>query len=565
MISTNKASIGRYEILGEIGRGAMGVVYKARDPHIDRIVAIKTISLFDLEPADEKEYRERFQQEARTAGRLSHPGIVAIFDVGADPETNAPYIVMEYIAGSSLTKLLADEHGKMPMSPALQMVEEVAEALDYAHSEGVTHRDVKPANILLTPEGRAKLADFGIARLDQSHLTLPGRLMGSPAYMAPEQMRGEDVDGRSDLFSLGVVLYRLSTGYRPFQGNSTATVCYKLLRQDPLPPSALNSDLPPELDEFLVRAMAKDPDRRFQTGNEMADALRNLRQIVELKQDPLEPLRRIIDRTGVSHAPPALPREPLIFEVPLPEFEVVSQPEPVVTPVAAKVVATNIAVKKPDPWLKYALVAAPVVALLAGSLLWSAHRHANAAAQEAREIQARTAVVPAAPTQPSLPAAAVEEAPSAKTPLARVDRPAQKKRVRPTAESKATEANAKPSGDSEQPIVVHNMELAKLDVLIEHGFEDATATVLVDQKPIYSQQLHGESKRRALLFRRTSGKDSGTISLLPGKHDIVVRVQSPDDSYDASETLSAGFAQGSKRVLHIRCDKKKNKLDAVIQ
>jgi len=237
MISTNKAYIGRYEILGEIGRGAMGVVYKARDPQIDRTVAIKTISLFDLEPADDQEFRERFQQEARTAGRLSHPGIVAIFDVGSDPETNTPNIVMEYIAGSSLSKILLEDHGKVSLDPALQLVQEVAEALDYAHNEGVTHRDVKPANILLTPDGRAKLADFGIARLDQSQLTLPGRLLGSPAYMAPEQMKGEATDGRSDLFSLGVVLYRLSTGYRPFQGNSTATVCYKLLRQDPLPPS----------------------------------------------------------------------------------------------------------------------------------------------------------------------------------------------------------------------------------------------------------------------------------------------------------------------------------------
>ncbi|HEX4487936.1 MAG TPA: serine/threonine-protein kinase [Terriglobales bacterium] len=563
MISTNKASIGRYEILGEIGRGAMGVVYKARDPHIDRIVAIKTISLFDLEPADEREYRERFQQEARTAGRLTHPGIVAIFDVGADPETNAPYIVMEYIAGSSLTSVLADDRGKLPLSPALRMVEEVAEALDYAHSEGVTHRDVKPANILLTPEGRAKLADFGIARLDQSHLTLPGRLMGSPAYMAPEQMRGEDVDGRSDLFALGVVLYRLSTGYRPFQGNSTATVCYKLLRQDPLPPSALNSDLPPELDEFLVRAMAKDPDQRFQTGKEMAAALRELRQIAELKQDPLEPLRRIIDRTGVSHAPEVPAREPLIFEVPLPELEAVSTPAPVANPVVAKVVVTKIAVKKPDPWLKFALVAASAVVLLAGGLIWSAHRHANAAAQEAQEIQARTAVVSPPPAQVQQAAVDIENTPPAKASAAKADRPVQRKRTRTVFETKTTEAAA--SADSEQPIVVHNMDLAKLDVVIEHGFDNATATVLVDQKPIYSQELHGESKRRALLFRRTSGRESGTINLLPGKHDIVVRVQSPTDSYDASRTLSEGFAQGSKRVLHVKCDKKKNKLDAVIQ
>jgi serine/threonine protein kinase len=571
MISTNKASIGRYEILGEIGRGAMGVVYKARDPHIDRVVAIKTISLFDLEPTDEKEYRERFQQEARTAGRLSHPGIVAIFDVGADPETNAPYLVMEFIAGSSLTKLLADDHGKLPLPAALQIVEEIAEALDYAHSEGVTHRDVKPANILLTPEGRAKLADFGIARLDQSHLTLPGRLMGSPAYMAPEQMRGEAVDGRSDLFALGVVLYRLSTGYRPFQGNSTATVCYKLLRQDPLPASALNSDLPPELDEFLVRAMAKDPDQRFQSGKEMAVALRELRKIAELKQDPLEPLRRIIDRTGVSHAP-VVPKEPIIFEIPLADIGADAPSK--VPNVDAKqlsppsVVAAKLSAKKPDPWLKIALVAAPVVAILAGALLWGAHRHAVSAAQEAQEIQGKTSapVVPVAsavqPDQPPVPAIGDHPLPAAPV---KNERPVQRKRARPITDVKSADAAGNASEPSEQPIVVHHMDFAKLDVVIEHGFEDATVSVLVDQKPLYSQELHGESKRRALLFKRTQGKESGSINLLPGKHDIVVRVQSPADGYDASKTLSEGFSQGSSRVLRIKCDKHKNKLDAVIQ
>ena len=575
MISVTKASIGRYEILEEIGRGAMGVVYKARDPQIDRIVAIKTISLLDLEPADEKEYRERFQQEARTAGRLSHPGIVAVFDVGSDPETNAPYIVMEYIAGSSLSKLLTEDHGKLPLEPALQMVQEVAEALNYAHSEGVTHRDVKPANILLTPEGRAKLADFGIARLDQSHLTLPGRLMGSPAYMAPEQMKGEEVDGRSDLFSLGVVLYRLSTGYRPFQGNTTATVCYKLLRQDPLPPSALNAELPPALDDFLSRAMAKDPSQRFQTGEEMALAIQSLRHGIETRQDPLAPLRRLIDRTAVSQIP-VLPPESPVFEVPLAAAE---------SPVTSLVVAAppRPPVRDAQAWRKPALVAALFVVVLGGLLFWATHRTQSSvtqkqtssaqprtqAAQPPQMVQdARAALQPAPvhlekhmvrPPAPK-PAAAKSTDPD-RTGDARLHR----KNLRAGSDSEPLMGAGRARGASDQPIVVHNMDFAKLDVVIEHGFEEATASVLVDQKPIYSQALHGESKRRALLFRRTQGKQSGTINLLPGKHDIVVRVQSPEDGYDASKTLSEGFSQGSKRILLIRCDKRKNKLDAVIQ
>lgn len=589
MISTNKAFIGRYEILGEIGRGAMGVVYKARDPHIDRTVAIKTISLFDLEPADDQEFRERFQQEARTAGRLSHPGIVAIFDVGADPETNAPYIVMEYVAGSSLSKLLLEDHGKMPLDPALQIVQEVAEALDYAHSEGVTHRDVKPANILLTADGRAKLADFGIARLDQSHLTLPGRLLGSPAYMAPEQMKGEATDGRSDLFSLGVVLYRLSTGYRPFQGNSTATVCYKLLRQDPLPPSALNSELPLELDDFLSRAMAKEPEQRFQTGREMALAIQNLRKNAAIQQDPLAPLRRLIDRTGVSHTPVA-PLEPLL-EVPLslvagsvpfaaleslPVPATAEGPPPPVVETRKDPAKITAAVRKadrnPDPWMKYALVAASGVTVLGGSLLWAGHRSARSLSQ-AQPSKARETLTQKAPAREVIQGAAESAAASGpittkpKVAAIKPEKPgaAVPKVARKKAPNSQAEQAESPGESPDQPIIVHNMDFAKLDVVIEHGFEQATASVLVDKKPLYSQELHGESKRRGLLFHKTQGKQSGTINLLPGKHDILIRVQSPSDGYDATSTLSEGFSQGSKRVLLIKCDKRKNKLAALIR
>lgn len=574
MISTNKASIGRYEILEEIGRGAMGVVYKARDPQIDRVVAIKTISLFDLEADDEQEYRERFQQEARTAGRLSHPGIVAVFDVGSDPETKTPYIVMEYVAGHSLTRLVADDHGKLPLLPALQLVEEVAEALHYAHGEGVIHRDIKPANILLTPEGRAKLADFGIARMDQSHLTLPGRLMGSPAYMAPEQMKGEATDGRSDLFALGVVLYRLSTGYRPFQGNSTATVCYKLLRQDPLPPSALNSELPPALDDLLNKAMAKDPAQRFQTGEEMALAIRALRQSVATQQDPLAPMRRLIDRTGVSHVPVAPSAVPII-EGPL---------QPVEIPTAVKLLSSPGSVKKaPDRWMMPVFISALAASVLAMGFLWVRHHTESLRTDQQQSAKTAQAVMPQHPEmiRPELPAENATSASLVKglneqdqvkqsaAPKTTVNKRPQSPRheAPPSKKPRITSGSDLGGAQSvpDQPIVVHNVNLAELDVVIEHGFEAATASVSVDQKPLYSQELHGESKRKALLFRRTQGKQSGTINLLPGKHDIVVRIQSPDDGYDASKALSEGFAQGSKRILLIKCDKRKNKMNVVIQ
>jgi serine/threonine protein kinase len=175
---------GRYEIVAELGRGAMGVVCKARDPQIDRLVAVKTVSLRGQEPDEEKEFRMRFMHEAQAAGRLHHPGIVAIFDVGENPENHDPYIVMEYVAGEPLNRILAREK-KLPLATALQLAEEVADALDYAHAQGVIHRDIKPANILVTSDGHAKIADFGIAKLNLAHFTVPGRVLGTPAYMAP--------------------------------------------------------------------------------------------------------------------------------------------------------------------------------------------------------------------------------------------------------------------------------------------------------------------------------------------------------------------------------------------
>src|SRR5215467_11655096 len=256
---------GRYEIVDELGRGAMGVVYKARDPQIDRLVALKTVFLWGQEPDEEKEFRLRFMNEAQAAGRLHHSGIVSVFDVGENPENHDPYIVLEYVQGESLNRILAREK-KLSLEKALKLAEEVADALDYAHAQGVIHRDIKPANILITQDGRAKIADFGIAKLNLAHFTIPGKVLGTPAYMAPEQLSGEGSDGRSDLFSLGVILYVMSTGHSPFQGDSASTVCFKGANREPVAASALDLNLPRELDAVIARAIAKDPDNRYQHG-----------------------------------------------------------------------------------------------------------------------------------------------------------------------------------------------------------------------------------------------------------------------------------------------------------
>jgi serine/threonine protein kinase len=264
-------SFGRYCVEREIGRGAMGIVYSARDPNIDRVVAIKTISLPDQDAADEAEFRERFLLEARAAGRLSHPGMITIFDAGEDPETHVPFIVMEYVGGQPLSQLLRDAGGKLDATTALQFAFEIAEALAYAHSQGVVHGDIKPANILITEDGHAKIADFGVARLNHGLVRPGAKIFGSPAYMAPEQLSGASADARSDLFSLGVMLYSMLTGFRPFQGNSAETVSFKVMNVEPIPVSSFQAELAPGLDRIVSRAIAKEPRDRYQSGSEFAD------------------------------------------------------------------------------------------------------------------------------------------------------------------------------------------------------------------------------------------------------------------------------------------------------
>src|ERR1700758_4455767 len=279
MENAEMKQFGRYEILSELGRGAMGIVYKARDPQIDRLVALKTVSLWGQEPDEEKEFRLRFMNEAQAAGRLHHSGIVSVFDVGENPENHDPYIVLEYVQGESLNRILSREK-KLTLERSLKLAEAIADALDYAHAQGVIHRDIKPANILITQEGRAKIADFGIAKLNLAHFTVPGRVLGTPAYMAPEQLSGESVDGRSDLFSLGVILYAMVTGHSPFQGTSATTVCFKVANREPVPVSALDLNLPRELDTVIARSLAKDPKKRYQRGAEFAEAVAELRALV---------------------------------------------------------------------------------------------------------------------------------------------------------------------------------------------------------------------------------------------------------------------------------------------
>ena len=269
--------LGRYEILAELGRGAMGAVFRARDPRIDRTVAIKTISVPGASATDAAHYRQRFFREAQAAGRLSHPGIVTIYDVGEDEPSHTPFIVMECVQGQSLDALVAAEpSGMLARETALELIRHVADALDYAHSQSIVHRDIKPANILVTAGGQPKIADFGIAKVSLAEATLPGQIMGTPAYMSPEQLNGKPVDGRSDLFSLGVIAYWLLTGVKPFDGDTLTEICVQVVTKDPLPGSRLRPELNSGFDYMLNRALAKDPAMRYQRGKELAADIQDL-------------------------------------------------------------------------------------------------------------------------------------------------------------------------------------------------------------------------------------------------------------------------------------------------
>jgi formylglycine-generating enzyme required for sulfatase activity/tRNA A-37 threonylcarbamoyl transferase component Bud32 len=260
--------LGRYEILSELGRGAMGIVYKARDPNIDRLVAIKVISPdAGMDPGRAKELRERFKREARAAGRLSHPNIITVFDASEDE--GRAFLVMEFVEGTPLDSMLHAGH-LFSIEDVASIGMQVAQALDYAHQNGIVHRDIKPANIMLTKTGVAKVADFGIARLAEASVTRTGLAVGTPNYMSPEQVAGHKVDGRSDQFSLGVMLYELLCFEKAFPGDTLTTVLYRIMQEDPIPIRRVNPALPEDVDVVLRKAMAKNPDDRYPRAVDLA-------------------------------------------------------------------------------------------------------------------------------------------------------------------------------------------------------------------------------------------------------------------------------------------------------
>ena len=271
--AVEKPMLGRYQVEKELGKGAMGVVYLGKDPKISRVVAIKTMALSqEFDPEELEEVRARFFREAETAGRLNHPNIVTIYDAGE--EHDLAYIAMEFLKGKDLVPQ-SKAANLLPLPDVLAIVRQVADALSYAHSQNVVHRDIKPANIMYEPQTKTvKVTDFGIARITDSSRTKTGLVLGTPSYMSPEQLSGKKIDGRSDLFSLGVMLYQLCVGQLPFTGESMAELMYRIANEPHRNIRDVNPEMPIALAAIINKALAKQPEQRFQTGAEMADAIR---------------------------------------------------------------------------------------------------------------------------------------------------------------------------------------------------------------------------------------------------------------------------------------------------
>jgi serine/threonine protein kinase len=399
--------LGRYEVLSELGKGAMGVVYLAKDPVIGRLVAIKTIRTASLgdDDAEVREFKERFVREAQTAGILNHPNIVTIHDIGEDVDMRTSFIAMEYIEGKNLKSMLG-EKTKFTYDQIADTIAQVAEALDYAHRKGIIHRDVKPANIIITTDRKVKITDFGIAKIASSNLTSTGQFLGTPNYMSPEQVSGAPVDGRSDIFSLGVVLYELLTNRKPFLGDNLTAISYKIVHEDFTPPAELLAEVPSDFNAIVARAMAKDPWNRYQRGKDFALALHQLRAHLE-EQKALQDLGSMV---SAAENMPTLRLENLSRFLPGAEPEATLVPPPSDDIVTTRMVDVGAAAAAMRPTSDAAVTRAIVLPteLLKPLDEPASERSAestNPTAEALTEAEAGSAALPEAPQEylPALP------------------------------------------------------------------------------------------------------------------------------------------------------------------
>jgi serine/threonine-protein kinase len=407
-------NFGRYQVLGELGRGAMGVVYRALDPSIGRTVAIKTIKLTEFVESGEKTHlRDRLLREAQSAGILSHPNIVTIYDVGE--ENNIAYIAMEFVNGPTLEHLLNSSGTDQQL--ILNIIQQTAAALDYAHKRGIVHRDIKPANIMIDEGITAKIADFGVAKIQSQQMTQLGTILGTPNYMSPEQIQGLPVSGAADQFSLAVIAYELLTGEKPFSAETLTTLMFKLLKEDPEPPQRINPSLGWQIETVLKRAMAKEPTDRYANCSDFAKAFTNAcnssRGWRPLAPGSRQNLPTLVDRASLPPAVVApvtiaaaskMPQDETVMALP----KVAPKAAPKAGPSApASAQTAEVDDTKPDPKPLRVMRTVAVVVLAAGFALAAIIAAFNYYAS-------RTETVPTAQT--NVPASPADETPTTPNP-----------------------------------------------------------------------------------------------------------------------------------------------------
>ena len=439
-------TIGRYSIAAELGKGAMGVVYKATDPNIGRTVAIKTTRL-DTHGMETADLLRRFRNEARSAGTLNHPNIVTIYDAGE--QDGIFYIAMEYIEGETLHELLS-QHRSLPVEKVIDIVRQVCAGLDYAHAHGVIHRDIKPANIMLSAQGTVKVMDFGIAKAGGT-MTATGQVLGTPNYMSPEQVKGKSIDGRSDLFSVGVLLYEMLTGEKPFDGQNVTTIIYKIVSENPIPPRELDVTIHPGLSAVVTKALAKVPDERYQTGAALVADLENYKSVGS-EAGATQLISPVGDRTLVTPPPaPVKPPAPAPVAAAPVAAQIPAPPAPAAVAPRAPAPAKPPVRKAPAQGNKMrVLVGIVVLLLIAAVVAWRVQRRHQQQAQEAAATPPPVIAQQPSPTPPpatetaAAPTLPAEATPAAEPPLQPQPAP------RATSKSKAKSAAA-PAAPSPQP------------------------------------------------------------------------------------------------------------------
>ena len=566
-------------IIREIGRGAMGVVYKAHDPVIEREVAIKAIQIAFEVPPDEKDiYLSRFFREAKAAGKLSHPNIVTIFDVDEDPDTKTPFIVMEFLEGTNVFEVITSGI-LLPLEDVNNMIIQLADALNYAHSEGVIHRDVKAANILILPAMKVKIMDFGIARLPSSDLTQSGQFIGTPNYMSPEQIEGKtQVDGRSDLFSLGVIFYMLLTGERPFPGDTFNTVSYKIVHGQHLPPRDLNPHVPDAYNGIISKLLAKNPADRYQSGAELILDIKKLMS----RMNPIEELSEEAMATGGSGAavlsqaeggspvkpPPLLPIGSERADLHNPAVDRTASPKRLaslgfmIVLVAVLTFGTIYFIRASSEQKQQDLVKAtsvpnqpnPVAEMSRQNAIrikWDlamTYVESNSHDQAIKELNDILKLDPQNQDARKFLALVVEkkeieQQKKLEPPPPVPEEPVEKVR------SKAVEP--KVVTPVEVPPAIPEIKTASVEFEFEHGFPSGIFYIFANDKLAFEGDLSGE-KRKVLIFQNYKGKLAGSLELPVGETNLLVHVVCREKGVSASKRITVKVQENKQYNLQIK-------------